>query len=82
MSKIMEMKVYYVSKSGKTPAVLNALMQAGIYTRKFGFSQPGCIAVPLTEEETEKLQALGCVVTESQYKPQPQLIPLCISNQP
>ena len=82
MPKIMEMKVYLVSKSGKTPAVLSALMQAGICTRKFNFRQPGCIAVPITEKEKKSLENLGCVVTESQDKPQPQILPCCIGNQP
>ncbi len=62
---IKELTIYFVSKSsGGTPAVINALISCGIFTRKWASTEPGCLAVPLTEDEAEKLRNLGCVVTK------------------
>ncbi|MCX6744152.1 MAG: hypothetical protein NTX82_01360 [Candidatus Parcubacteria bacterium] len=75
----MKLKIFHVSKSGGTAAVMNALIKSGIYTRKMFPVEPGCIAVPLTVNEVAKLKKNGCVVTEAIDKqPLPQLIPMSI----
>lgn len=75
-----EMKVYSISKSGGTPGVLNALVQAKIFIRRFVSCEPGCITVPLTEEEVKTLQALGCVVKEAETAPQQPYLVTCPLN--
>jgi hypothetical protein len=73
---VMELKVYNVTKNGGTPAVMNALMTNGICTRKLQPVKQGCLAVPLTKEEVNKLIKAGCEVHEAKDKqPLAQQIP-------